>query len=392
MNILSLENVSKNFGFKPLFEHVSLGLEEGERVGIIGANGSGKTTLLRIIAGDEAPDSGRVVMTSGRTIGYLPQNPPFDPDKTVLDAVFEATNDKMRLLRDYEAACLSLSLKEEPDEALLEQVSKLSHQLEMEGAWDLETNARIVLTQLGITDTGARLGTLSGGQRKRVALAHALVTNPDLLILDEPSNHLDSDTIAWLETYLSRYTGALLLVTHDRYFLDRVTGRILEIDHGGIHSFAGNYAYYVAKKEELEQQRAGLERKRESYLRRELAWLRQGARARSTKEKARVERAKELMAQPKETAKADLDISVAFQRIGKKVIELDNISKGYGGNPLLNRFSLNLRPTDRIGIIGPNGSGKTTLLDIIAGRIQPDSGKIEVGQTVAIGYYDQEAR
>ena len=395
MNILSLENVSKNFGFKPLFENASIGLEEGERVGIIGANGTGKTTLLRLVAGQEQPDTGRVVVSTGRTIGYLPQNPPFDPDQTVLDAVFEATNAKMQLLRDYETACHSLAsaeLNETAHESLMERVSNLSHQLEMEGAWDLETNARIVLTQLGITNTGAQLGTLSGGQRKRVALAHALVTSPDLLILDEPTNHLDSDTIAWLETYLTRYTGALLLVTHDRYFLDRVTQRILEIDHGYVQNFAGNYAYYLVKKEELEQQRAGAERKHEAYLRRELAWLKQGARARTTKEKARVDRAKELAAQPKEAARVDLDISVAFQRIGKKVIELEEISKSYDARALLNKFSMKLVPGDRIGIIGPNGSGKTTLLDIVAGRIQPDSGSMEIGQTVAIGYYDQETR
>ncbi|HEX8183318.1 MAG TPA: ATP-binding cassette domain-containing protein, partial [Blastocatellia bacterium] len=255
MNIISLEDVSKSYGIKPLFEGVTFGLDDGEKVGIIGTNGSGKSTLLRIIAGQEQPDTGRAVIASQRVVAYLPQNPPLDPDKTVLDTVFTASNETLRLLHDYEKACLDLSLSSERDERLLDRVAKLAHQLESVGGWNLETNAKTILTQLGITDAAARMSALSGGQRKRVALAHALVSSPDLLILDEPTNHLDADTIAWLETYLARYAGALLVVTHDRYFLDRVTNRIIEIDRGGVQSFAGNYAYYVEKKEEQEARR-----------------------------------------------------------------------------------------------------------------------------------------
>lgn len=392
MNIISLEDVSKSYGAKPLFEGVTFGLDDGEKVGFIGTNGSGKSTLLRIIAGREQPDTGRAVMASERVVAFLPQDPPFDPDATVLDTVFTASNKTMRLLHDYEAACRELSASGGGDERLLDRVSRLAHQLEAAGGWNLETNAKTVLTQLGITDTAARMGALSGGQRKRVALAHALVLNPDLLILDEPTNHLDADTIAWLETYLARYAGALLLVTHDRYFLDRVTGRIIEIDRGRVQSFAGNYAYYVEKKEEQEAARAAASEKREALLRRELAWLKRGAKARTTKQKARVDRAEELLRQPAEAARQELDISVGFSRMGKKILELDRISKSYDDQKLVEGFSYNLKRGDRIGIIGPNGSGKTTLLDIITGRVEPDEGRVEKGQTVIIGYYDQENR
>ncbi|HVF91018.1 MAG TPA: ABC-F family ATP-binding cassette domain-containing protein [Blastocatellia bacterium] len=392
MNILSVENISKNFGIKPLFEGASFGLDEADRVGVIGANGSGKTTLLRILSGEEAPDSGRVVVSSGRVIAYLPQVPRLDDDKSVLDAIFEANTEAMRLLHDYEAACRDLAARGSGDERLLRRVTDLTHRIETTGVWDLETNARTVLTRLGITDTEAKIGALSGGQRKRVALAHALIARPDLLILDEPTNHLDADTVAWLEAYLARYKGALLLVTHDRYFLDRVTTRIFEIDRGGIQTFAGSYAYYLERKEEQERERASEDQKRKALIRQELAWLRRGAKARSTKQKARVDRAEELMQRPGEAAKADLDISVASRRMGKKIVELREISKSYGDRVLIEGFSYLLKRGDRVGIIGPNGSGKTTLLDIIAGRVEPDSGTVEIGQTVALGYYDQENR
>jgi len=391
MNIISLENISKSYAVNPLFEGVTFGVEEGEKIGIIGLNGSGKSTILRIIAGREQPDTGRAVVANNRAVAYLPQNPPFDPDQSVLDVVFAASNEKMRLLRDYEMACHDLSLRN-GDERLLDRVSKLAHQLEATGAWDMETNAKTVLTQLGITDTGERMGALSGGQRKRVALAKALVASPDLLLLDEPTNHLDADTIAWLETYLARYAGTLLLVTHDRYFLDRVTTRILEIDRGGVQSFAGNYAYYVEKKEEQEAQLSAASAKREALLRRELAWLKRGAKARTTKQKARVGRAEELKRQPVERAKSELDISVGFSRMGKKILELNAVSKSYGDLKVIEGFNYNLKRSDRIGVIGPNGSGKTTLLEIITGGVEPDAGHVERGQTIVIGYYDQENR
>jgi len=392
MHILSVESVSKTYGLRPLFENVNLGLNADDRVGVVGTNGSGKTTLLRVIAGTEAPDTGRVVFTEGITIGHLPQNPPFEPEQTVLDAVFAASDARMKLLHDYEHACQQLSAGGRHEQRLLDRVAELAHELEASGAWELETNARTVLSRLGINDTAALMGTLSGGQRKRVALAHALITNPRLLILDEPTNHLDAETITWLEGYLERYNGALLLVTHDRYFLDRVTRRILEVDRGAVQAFEGNYAYYLEKKEEQEAARASEGHKREMLIRRELAWLRRGAKARTSKSKARIDRAESLIAQPKETQRAELDISVTSSRLGKKVLELRGVSKAFDGRALIEDFSHIFKPGDRVGVIGPNGAGKTTLLEIIAGRLLPDAGAVETGQTVRLGYYDQENR
>jgi ATP-binding cassette subfamily F protein uup len=396
MHILSIESISKNYGIRPLFENVSLGLDSSDRIGVVGVNGSGKTTLLRLIAGEEKPDSGRIVFAEGVSVGYLPQNPPYEPDQSVLDTIFAASNARMKLLHDYERACQELASDDknddQKDQKLLNRVSELAHELEVSGAWELETNARLVLSRLGVHDTSARMGTLSGGQRKRVALAHALIENPDLLILDEPTNHLDAETITWLETYLERYRGALLLVTHDRYFLDRVTSRILEIDRSSVQPFEGNYAYYLEKKEGQELAHRVEGQKREMLIRRELAWLRRGAKARTRKSKARIDRAESLMAQPKETARAELDISVSSSRIGKKVLELRHITKAYDGRVLLDRFSYTFKPGDRIGIIGPNGAGKTTLLEIITNRTATDGGTLEVGQTVRFGYYDQENR
>lgn len=390
MNILSLENVSKNYGIKSLFESVTLGFEDTDKIGIIGANGSGKTTFLRVIAGTETPDTGKVVRANGKTLAYLSQNPSFDDEKTVLETIFAASSGVMKTIRDYEIACHELAI--EYTEEKLEKVSKLQHELEINGGWEIETNAKNVLTKLGITDTTAKMKTLSGGQRKRVALAHELIVKPDILILDEPTNHLDADTIEWLEDYLKRYTGMLLLVTHDRYFLDRVTNRIFEIDYGTVQAFSGNYAYYLEKKEEQETLRAVEGHKREQLIKKELAWLRRGAKARTRKSKHRINAAYELMAQPKEKAKAEIDIAIGSKRLGSKIIEIYNLSKSYGERKLIDDFTYLLKKDDRIGIIGENGTGKTTLLEIITNRIKADSGEIEIGQTVNIGYYDQESR
>ena len=391
MIILSLENVGKNYGIKPLFENATFGIEERDKIGIIGANGSGKTTLLKVIAGGERPDTGRVVRTQGKTLAFLSQNPTIDDDKTVLETIFAASSGVMKLIRDYETACHDLAVPG-ANEKLLARVSELQHELETSGGWEIETNARIVLDKLGIFDTSAQMKTLSGGQRKRVALAHELIVKPDVLILDEPTNHLDADTIEWLEDYLKRYTGALLLVTHDRYFLDRVTNRIFEIDRGTVQNFAGNYAYYLEKKEEQEMLRATEGHKREMLIKKELAWLRRGAKARTRKSKSRINTAYDLMAQPKERAKSEIDIAIGAQRLGSKIVEINDVSKSYGAQKLIEVFDYILKRDDRIGVIGANGSGKTTLLEIITNRIQPDAGEIEIGQTVRIGYYDQESR
>ncbi|MEZ5346572.1 MAG: ABC-F family ATP-binding cassette domain-containing protein [Pyrinomonadaceae bacterium] len=390
MNILSLENVSKNYGIKPLFENATLGFEDSEKIGIIGANGSGKTTLLKVIAGIERPDKGRVIRANDISVSYLSQNPEFNEEATVLETVFEASDGVMKLIRDYETACDELA--RDHSEKTLHKVSALQHELESCGGWEIETNAKNVLTRLGITEMSVKMKTLSGGQRKRVAMAHGLIVKPDLLIMDEPTNHLDADTIRWLEEYLKNYKGALLLVTHDRYFLDRVTSKIYEIDRGKVQVFRGNYAYYLEKKEEQEDLIAAEGHKREQRIKKELAWLRTGAKARTSKSKARINAAYDLMAQPKDRPKDEIDIAIGSKRLGSKIIEIAGISKSYGGEKLIDDFSYLVKRDDRIGIIGANGSGKTTFLEMITDRIKPDSGVIEIGETVHIGYYDQESR
>jgi ATP-binding cassette subfamily F protein uup len=401
MNILSLENVSKTYGIKPLFESVTFGLDEADKIGVIGANGSGKTTLLRLIAGEEQPDTGRVVVANDKIIAFLSQNPPYDPGQTVIEAVFAGNNEtlrhKLRLLRDYETACHDLALQGGTDEKLLKRVADLAHEVEIAGAWQLETEAKVILSELGVNDLNAAMATLSGGQRKRVALAHALVVKPDLLILDEPTNHLDAETVEWLEAYLAKFAGALLLVTHDRYFLDRVTNRMLEIDRGRAQTFAGNYADYLEKKQEHEERQAVEAQKLKQMARRELEWLRRGPKARTTKAKARVDRANELIRQSRQAAseiasKRSLDIAFESSRLGKKILALRGVSKSYGDRAIIKDFSFQFKRDDRIGVIGPNGAGKTTLLEIIAQRIKPDTGEIEAGQTVVVAYYDQENR
>jgi ABC transport system ATP-binding/permease protein len=392
MSILTVESVHKSYGVKPLLEDVTFSLEADGRMGIIGANGTGKSTLLRIIAGEETPDGGTVSMPSAARLAYLPQNPPFDPEHTVIDAVFDQGDDELRLLHDYEAACAAVASGGQAEADALARMSELSHQLDVTGGWDREANARAILDRLGITDMSARVGTLSGGQRKRIALAAALVLRPDLLILDEPTNHLDPDTIAWLEDYLAVYKGALLLITHDRYFLDRVTNRMLELAGGRASRFVGNYTAYLEQKEAQEEREAAEDQKRQSLAKRELAWLRRGAKARTTKQKARVQRAEALLAEPKKAAETRIELDAPATRLGKKVIHLENVSKGYDGQRLIDGFTYTFTRDDRIGIIGPNGSGKTTLLEVIAGRLAPDAGEVDRGPTTVIGYYDQESR
>lgn len=401
MNILSLENVSKSFGIKPLFSSVSFGLAEADKIGVIGANGSGKTTLLKVVGGEEEADSGRVVIANGKIVAYLSQNPPFDPDQTVIEAVFAGSNDalhqKLDLLRQYEAACDQLAEQGGTNEKLLNQVSGLAEQLEISGAWQLEVELKAMLNELGITQLSAKMSSLSGGQRKRVALAHSLFIKPDLLILDEPTNHLDAETVEWLEHWLADFSGALLLVTHDRYFLDRVTNRIIEIDRGRVQSFTGNYAKYLEKRQEQEERQAVEAQKLKQMARRELEWLRRGPKARTSKAKARIDRANEVIQQSRQAAseiaeKRSLDIAFESNRLGKKILGLTDVTKRYGDKTVVNQFSYQFKRGDKIGIIGANGAGKTTLLEIIGGRLQPDSGKVEKGETVVIGYYDQENR
>lgn len=390
MNILSLEAINKQFAERPLLDQATLGLEAGERVGVVGVNGSGKTTLLRIIAGAEQADSGRISMARNLRVAYLPQNPQLDPSLTVLEQIFQGDTSEMQLLRAYEQAAAALAARP-GDGALQARVAELVGHMDASDAWGVENDARTTLSRLGISELGAKIGTLSGGQRKRVAMASTLINPADLIILDEPTNHIDIDTVAWLESFLARTSSALLLVTHDRYFLDRVVTRMLEIDHGRVYSYPANYSRFLELKAERAEQQAADEARRQTILRKELAWLRRGAQARTTKQQARIDRIGTMQADQPPPQESALEISVAARRIGKRVIELQQLGKRFAERTLVRDLSLSIGPRDRVGIIGPNGSGKSTLLNMIAGRLQPDSGSIVVGETVHMAYYDQES-
>ncbi|MGB7893376.1 MAG: ABC-F family ATP-binding cassette domain-containing protein [Microcoleus sp.] len=391
MTIFTLRSIKKDFGIKELLTDASFSLDEGDKVGLIGTNGSGKSTLLKMIAGMESIDSGDRWVNPGSTIVYLPQQPDLDENHTVLEQVFADSGEQMALVREYEEISDQLSHGKGDTDKLMARLSAVSERIDEVDAWDLETKAKLILTKLGIEDFDAKIADLSGGYRKRIALATALLSEPDVLLMDEPTNHLDALSVEWLQNYLNGYRGALLLITHDRYFLDRVTNRILEIDRGDLYNYAGNYAYYLEKKALAEESAASTVRKHAGVLRRELEWLKRGPKARSTKQKARIDRIKDMRAQEFKTANGKVEIATAGRRIGKKVIELLNICKAYGDRTLIKDFTYNFTPEDRIGIIGCNGAGKSTLMDIITGRIQPDSGTVEIGTTIHIGYFDQHS-
>lgn len=391
MNILTAEHLSKSYGDKILFNDITFSIAEKQRIGLIGVNGTGKSTLLKIVAGLETADQGEVIHSRQFRVEYLPQNPDFEEGTTVLEYLYKGDSPIMQAVREYESALLDLERSPE-DEAAQRRLFQAQGKMDAADAWEAGTQAKTILTRLGIFEFDKPAALLSGGQRKRVALAAALIQPADLLILDEPTNHIDNDTVEWLEEHLSKYRGALLLVTHDRYFLDRVTDRIFEISRGQLYSYEGNYGVFLEKKAEREEQEASSEAKRQNLLRRELAWLRRGARARTTKQKARVQRVEELKERGPGAQAESLDLSVSASRLGKKIIEIEHLSKAFGGRTLISDFSYIMLPKDRIGIIGRNGSGKTTLLQLLAGRMQPDEGRIEIGQTVKLAYYTQESQ
>ena len=390
MSIVTLQSVKKDFGIKELLKDANFSLDTNDKVGLIGTNGSGKSTLLKMIAGLESIDSGQILVNSGAKIVYLPQQPDLDENHTVLEQVFADSGEQMHLVREYEE--LSDKLAHYPDDSqLMSRLSSVMQRMDATGAWEVETNAKIILTKLGIADFDVKVGTLSGGYRKRIALAAALISEPDLLLMDEPTNHLDALSVEWLQSYLNRYRGALLLITHDRYFLDRVTNKIIEIDRGDIYTYTGNYSYYLEKKALAEESAVTTQRKHQGILRRELEWLKKGPKARSTKQKARIERAHALRDTEFKQLNGKVDISTIGRRIGKKVIELRNVSKAYNGRTLIKDFTYQFSPEDRIGIIGGNGAGKSTLMDIITARVKPDSGIVEIGTTIHIGYFNQHS-
>jgi ATP-binding cassette subfamily F protein uup len=390
MSIFTLQSVKKDFGIKEILKDASFSLGATDKVGLIGTNGSGKSTLLKMIAGLESVDSGQILVNSGARIVYLPQQPELDESRTVIEQVFADSGEQMALVREYEE--LSDKLAHSPgDSQLMSRLSGVMQRMDAAGAWELETNAKIILTKLGIEDVNVQIGSLSGGYRKRIALAAALLSEPDVLLMDEPTNHLDALSVEWLQSYLNRFRGALLLITHDRYFLDRVTNRIIEIDRGDLYTYDGNYSYYLEKKALAEEAAASSQRKHQGVLRRELEWLSRGPKARSTKQKARIQRIAEMRVTEFKQAEGKVDISTPSRRIGKKVIDLVKVGKSYGDRVLIKDFTYELTPEERIGIIGGNGAGKSTLMDIITGRVQPDAGAVEIGSTIHIGYFDQHS-
>lgn len=352
MILLNATDISKSYTASPLLSNLSYAINEGDKIGLIGVNGTGKSTLLRITAGIEDADSGKIILTGGVRIGYLPQAPAYDPEKTVLE----------------------------------QAVSYLTRETAAEG----EYKCKSMLNQLGITDFEKKMSTLSGGERKRVAMAGIFTNECDILILDEPTNHIDSDTVEWLENYLKKFRGAIFMVTHDRYFLDRVTNVILELTGGKLYRHEGNYEVYLENRAAREEMALATERKRRTLYRRELEWMRRGAQARTTKAKGRIDRFHQLEESKLVVNNAALEMKSVSSRLGKKIIELEHVSKAFDGIPVISDFSYTVLRNDRIGIIGENGSGKSTLLKLISGELQPDSGNVEIGETVKIGYFSQE--
>ncbi|MED3572056.1 ABC-F family ATP-binding cassette domain-containing protein [Cytobacillus praedii] len=391
MKMLSVEHVTKTYGEKELFNDISFTISEKDRIGLIGVNGTGKSSLLKIVAGVDLPDSGEISSPKDYTISYSAQQPDLNPELSVLAQVFAGDAPVLVLLREYEETLLELN-KTPDNQVIQEKLFEQQKKMDALNAWDASTNAKSILTKLGIESFDKKIGELSGGQKKRVALAQTLIQSPDLLILDEPTNHLDYESVKWLEEYLGRYQGALLLVTHDRYFLDRVTNRMFELDGGNLYSYKGNYGAFLEAKAIREENEAATIEKRKNLYRRELEWIRRGAKARTTKQKARIQRFDQLddqLASVKQSEK--LDMSLNGSRLGKQVFELKDASKKYSEQIIINSFDLLVKPGDRIGIIGKNGTGKSTLLNILAGKIPLDSGERIIGQTVKIAYYTQES-
>ena len=388
MNLITLENISKSYSEKKLVENISLGINDKEKIGLIGVNGTGKSTLLKIIAGAEIPDDGTITKANKVRIEYLPQNPYYDEDATVLEQVFKGTCEEMKIIGDYQD--ILDKINKSYDEKLNEKLLNLQEKMDALNLWDLESSAKTVLTKLGIKNFNQKVKELSGGQRKRVSLASALITPCELLILDEPTNHLDNDTIDWLESYLNSFKGSILMITHDRYFLDRVTNRILELDKGVLYSYEGNYSVFLEKKMNRLQLAESMEAKRQNLLKKELAWVRRGAKARTTKQKARLQRFDELSNKNDFTPEDKLEISVGSSRLGKKIIEIEHLTKSFDGKTFIDDLDYTLARTDRIGIVGKNGLGKSTLIRLLNSEIKPDSGTISIGETVKIGCFNQD--
>ncbi len=389
MHLLSVEHITKSYGEKMLFQDVTFGLEDGDKVGIIGVNGTGKSTFLKVIAGLEQADAGAISVGNRVTVRMLAQDPVFAPGETALEHVLGGESPQLAAVRYYADTLLALELNPS-DSALQEQLMKANQRMDELDAWQLESEAKTALTRLGIADFDAKVETFSGGQRKRVAMAAALLLPSDVLILDEPTNHIDNESVAWLESMLQKRRGALLMITHDRYFLDRVSNRVIELDKGKAYFYQANYSRFLELKLEREEREAASEAKRQNLLRNELAWIRRGAKARTTKQKARIDRFEALKASAPKQDGGKLEVSIASSRLGRKIVELEGVSKRYGDRTLISDFSYIAVPEDRVGIVGRNGSGKSTLMRLIAGKLAPDEGTVELGLTVKLGWFSQE--
>lgn len=390
MKELKVENLTRTYGEKVLLNEVSFSIMEGDRIGLIGVNGSGKTSLLNTLTGRDKAEKGSIQKPKDYRIGYLMQDPELDGDKSVFDAVFQGETPILKAVREYEKALEQLN-KDPMNETYQHQFSKAEQVMTQEDAWIADTNAKIILTQLGVTQLNQLVSTLSGGQRKRVGLAQVLIQAPDLLILDEPTNHLDFETISWLENYLSQYKGALLLVTHDRYFLDRVVNRIIELSHGNLHFYKGNYMQYVEERAIRQEAAVQAEHKRNQLYKKELAWMRTGAKARTTKQQARIDRFQDLEDNLNQVKlDGQVEVNLEGSRLGKRVYELKDANLNIEQKTILKDFNLLVQSNDRIGIMGKNGTGKSSLLNILAGRREIDSGVYTVGETVRIAYFTQE--
>ncbi len=387
MNYLSVEGLAKSYDERQLFSDLTFGLDQGQKAALVGVNGCGKSTLMKIIAGLETPERGSVSFRNGVRVSILPQNPEFNDSDNVVQAVFAEDIAELNVIRDYEMALHKSAI--DPDNA--PDITPLLEKMDQLNAWGYESQVQQMLGELGIHNLEQKMSELSGGQRKRVALARALIVNPDFLILDEPTNHLDLEIIEWLENYLATANMTLLMVTHDRYFLDRVTNEILEIDQGQIFKYKGDYQNFLEKKAEREQQDAASVDKAKNLLRKELDWMRRQPKARGTKSKSRIEAFYETKDKAsKNIAKAELELNLKGERQGKKIMELDKVSKSFGDFKILDNFEYTFRRKERVGIIGSNGVGKSTFLNILTGKEKHDSGIIDIGQTTKIGYYTQE--
>ena len=389
MNLITLDNISKSYSEKVLLDNVSLGINSGEKIGLIGINGAGKSTLLKIVTGRDEFFDGIVTKGKNIRIEYLSQNPDFNKNSTVLEQIFRGDTPEMKLLMEYETLLDDINNGNGNDEKNNKLIS-LQGEIDSMNLWDLESDAKSILNKLGIKDYSAKMGTLSGGQKKRVFLASSLITPCELLVLDEPTNHLDAKSIEWLEEYINARKGALLMITHDRYFLDRVANRIIELDRGKLFSYEGNYSDFLEKKAERLSLESVMEQKRQKLLIKELAWVRKGAKARTTKQKARLQRYDELSSEEHLEVRGDIEMPFIGRRLGKKIIELNSISKSFDDRKLISEFNYIFLRDDRVGIVGDNGMGKTTLINIIMGALKPDSGTIEIGDTVKIGVFTQD--